>query len=352
MITLENEHIAHHHLQDDFILTAKIDGKFAGMLEYSIYDGEVSIQIVEVPVEYRRKGVATAMFEWLMKEYDVLWEDIDHGYQTLSGKLMHRSLTKKFATPNYEGRLLKSLFPWSALRDIANEIIELKGIEIDENPMDAISDLADVLEQIRYNKDLGKDMDAAIHSVAADLTQHPKVMEFLKGLLKEHRLFQESVEDVLEELYGYHWTTKDRLPSIMKHGLKMGSAVNFTLSHAMIEKVYDGQRPIFLSIDPYLFSRAVEDGVLLKIDIEGLKMVVDIPSLRDHGAEYDVDDDVIYWEPGTEPFELEDALGEDAEVNRKYLIDPSYEYLDAFVLFTGSMAVMEDIPIEKIEVIK
>ena len=57
-----------------------------GYLEYSVYDGEAYIQMIEVRQSEKRKGIATALIQSLQHDY----KDINWGYTTEEGTRLKR----------------------------------------------------------------------------------------------------------------------------------------------------------------------------------------------------------------------------------------------------------------------
>ena len=89
-ITIDNEVNDFHSGETFSTMTAKIDGKVAGTLEYSEYEGKPSVKMVEVSPEYRRKGVGTKLLQELQKAYPNT--EIDFGMLTDDGaKLINKS---------------------------------------------------------------------------------------------------------------------------------------------------------------------------------------------------------------------------------------------------------------------
>ena len=67
------------------------DGKTVGTIEYSEYDGQPSIKMIEVEPEYRRKGIATKLLQELQKKYPDV--EIDYGMTTPDGSKLLESIT-------------------------------------------------------------------------------------------------------------------------------------------------------------------------------------------------------------------------------------------------------------------
>ena len=89
-ITIENEVNDFYSGETFSTMTAKVDGKVAGTLEYSEYEGKPSVKMVEVSPEYRRRGIGTKLLQELQKAYPDT--EIDFGMLTDDGaKLIEKS---------------------------------------------------------------------------------------------------------------------------------------------------------------------------------------------------------------------------------------------------------------------
>lgn len=94
--------------------------------------------------------------------------------------------------------------------------------------------------------------------------------------------------------YVYHATKPALVPRILLQGLKPNSPTNFTQEGSWADEIY-GKRPIYVS----LHESSRYSGALLRIDIEGLTLYPDLPSLVDMGAY--VGEDGMWWEEDEEP---------------------------------------------------
>lgn len=118
----------------------------------------------------------------------------------------------------------------------------------------------------------------------------------------------------------FHLTRRDRLAAILREGLRPGREMFFTDSVAgeMHLAAYGGMRPIYLSRVPWMlpadYQKAAAYGkpgdfVLLEVDVAGLPLVADIPSLADKGA-YLEEDHLWFKESGSPlaAFEVDDQI--------------------------------------------
>jgi GNAT superfamily N-acetyltransferase len=80
--------------QLDGWVVAYVPGKSepVGRLDYSVYDSRYSIKMVEVVPEFRRYGVATAMYKHLFKQEGITWKDVDRGMFTEEGYALRKAI--------------------------------------------------------------------------------------------------------------------------------------------------------------------------------------------------------------------------------------------------------------------
>lgn len=84
----------YHHGQTDNVLTARANGKVIGTLEYSIFEGKIYVNHIQVAPDYARRGVATKMVEQLANEHG--YENIVPGMVTPDGSALLARLDKKY----------------------------------------------------------------------------------------------------------------------------------------------------------------------------------------------------------------------------------------------------------------
>ena len=147
----------------------------------------------------------------------------------------------------------------------------------------------------------------------------------------------------------YHSTPEENVEAILADGLKVGTGQSvYTGQHAQwADRQYD-TRPIFLSAETGQY-----EGVPLKVDVTGLVLVADIASVSDLGtappsmsASFK-DGLVLKWSRGTEPEELAGVL-DNRGIAIKKMLDPGSEEAVAAIAATGTAAVLENIPAERI----
>ena len=152
----------------------------------------------------------------------------------------------------------------------------------------------------------------------------------------------------------YHVTHKDNVESILKYGLLINKEYYMTQGGEWATEIY-GCNPIFLSkfIDKTVKQQLkYDDDVIFEVDVEGLGLVVDLPSLIDHGAYVNDDMTEFYWSEGEEPDELLKYLDPDeGSIDFNSLLNP-YNYVTSVVIeLTGSAAILHNIVTEKIKLI-
>lgn len=150
----------------------------------------------------------------------------------------------------------------------------------------------------------------------------------------------------------YHTTDPKNVPSILSKGLKINPGFDkggkSRGSKDYMEDAYDGIQPIFLSKEPGRYH----SGEILKVDVDGLPLVADIPGLVDFGGE--LTDHSVYWDEESTPEELWDLT--DPETGESVNGELEYEDLrepgpiaDAAIDVTNTAAIMRDIEPSKIE---
>lgn len=90
-LTFRDEMRGWHHGQSDLTLSAYLDGKMVGYIEYCEYQGEPSIEMIEVTPEQRRRGIAKALLHRLQARYpgrEVAW-----GWRTDDGRKLEDGMT-------------------------------------------------------------------------------------------------------------------------------------------------------------------------------------------------------------------------------------------------------------------
>lgn len=113
MMTIREECRNFHNRQYDLTALAEENHKVIGYCDYTLFNNEIFIQYIEVAEEYRLKGVARQLFDFIHKEYSD--KKINYGYTTDDGT--------KFMQAYKKESVLESL---SFHDDIKKQILELK----------------------------------------------------------------------------------------------------------------------------------------------------------------------------------------------------------------------------------
>lgn len=91
----------YHHGQYDLAVVVYSGDEIAGWIDYAVYEGEASIQMIEVKPEYARRGLAKQMLLALQDKYPD--QEIDWGSLTRDGSKLYQSMKwKKIKGPGYE----------------------------------------------------------------------------------------------------------------------------------------------------------------------------------------------------------------------------------------------------------
>ena len=104
----------YHHGQYDLAVVAYSGDEIAGWIDYSVYDGEASIQMIEVKPEYARRGLAKQMLLALQDKYPD--QEIDWGSLTRDGSKLYQSMKwKKIKASSlfWKHMGIKSVFIWT-----------------------------------------------------------------------------------------------------------------------------------------------------------------------------------------------------------------------------------------------
>lgn len=135
----------------------------------------------------------------------------------------------------------------------------------------------------------------------------------------------------------YHRTHKSRVDDILRDGLKINSGINLTQAGTWAHEYYDCN-PVYVSIKPDAYSHAKE-SVLLKVNVESLVLVADLPGLAGTGGY--VDDDSMYFEERGGQF-----IG--MEIPYEDLLEPDTWECQYAIKYTGSAACLQDISPDRI----
>jgi GNAT superfamily N-acetyltransferase len=63
------EHMGYHHGQDDYELGVYLNDDILGMVQYTIYDGELTVRDIIVLPKYRRQGIGSKMMQYVKQKH-------------------------------------------------------------------------------------------------------------------------------------------------------------------------------------------------------------------------------------------------------------------------------------------
>lgn len=145
----------------------------------------------------------------------------------------------------------------------------------------------------------------------------------------------------------FHSTNKHNLDKIKQEGLKINSDHGYSIgSRSILVSIY-GVVPVFLSFEPYKYNG--KDAIVFSVNVSGINLVADIPSLYDLGAQYSENEQGMWFEAGKEPKFLAPYLN-DGEVLFDDLLNSNSLVCAAAIKDTQTAASMEDISKNRLRV--
>lgn len=145
----------------------------------------------------------------------------------------------------------------------------------------------------------------------------------------------------------YHRTTKENFERIKKEGLKINQKKNEITTNAGVTnlKIAYGMIPIFVSLNPKVFPITNDNQIMVEIDFDfDMKYAADIGVLIDKGAI--LDEEGFYFDDSSDAYNEYNFTDDLYEYNETLYFDP---YKEMFIEFTQTIAILEDIPVEKIK---
>jgi hypothetical protein len=147
----------------------------------------------------------------------------------------------------------------------------------------------------------------------------------------------------------YHVTHRKFLDNIARKGLLPNQPPMFSRqSSGYVREVY-GMIPIFVSLDKPLYGIGDRNFVVLKIYVNGIPLVADIPSLIDRGAH--LEENGIWFDDNKRQFGLKETEDDDL-IYYEDLLDPTTRDCMRSISLTGTAAIMQPIEPRRIRLFK
>ncbi|MCK5607524.1 hypothetical protein KAR91_36915 [Candidatus Pacearchaeota archaeon] len=99
-IKFRSEMMGHHHGQSDMQMSAfNAKGVRIGYVNYTLFEGDISIKMVEVSKKYRRRGIATRMYRRIIREHPGAGFEMFGNFATSEGKAFRQALEESGVIP-------------------------------------------------------------------------------------------------------------------------------------------------------------------------------------------------------------------------------------------------------------
>lgn len=95
-IRYEIEHIDSYDGQHNYELGMYINNDIVGLVEYVLYDGEMTISNIVVRPEFRRKGYASRMMQYLKEKYKGEYEYVPSMKTPDGSEFKHKNINDLF----------------------------------------------------------------------------------------------------------------------------------------------------------------------------------------------------------------------------------------------------------------
>lgn len=159
--------------------------------------------------------------------------------------------------------------------------------------------------------------------------------------------YENPINETIKDRFAYHITSIERIDSILENGLLVNREKNFSeMSLTYMMDVY-GMIPVFVSLDYSSYGKSDPKSLRLKIDIEGIPLVADIPSLVDIGAY--IEEDGIWFKRKNR--NVIDPINDPDLIHFDELLDPTNRYCIKAINATGTAAIMQNIEPSRIQVL-
>lgn len=137
-ITFEDSHVQQAYGQDDYMLKMLVDGEVVGYVSYTIFEGEVSVNMIKV--FEAGKGYGKPLLQQLQRQYPT--SEIHMGGLTAAGSRLVSKLTYK-TVPSEHHDDFKRL---EKLKEKWDEVVRTSDFEAMNQLRDDIDDLEDLLD--------------------------------------------------------------------------------------------------------------------------------------------------------------------------------------------------------------
>lgn len=93
-ITYEEEHLGSVYGQDNYELGLYVNGEIMGMVQFVIFEAILTVSMIEVRPEYRRKGYGSMMMEYIKKKHPEAQYKPSSVKTDLGLKFNHKEITE------------------------------------------------------------------------------------------------------------------------------------------------------------------------------------------------------------------------------------------------------------------
>lgn len=147
-----------------------------------------------------------------------------------------------------------------------------------------------------------------------------------------------------------HFTHPDNVTSIIETGIGIGREPNGSKGLEWVLAFYE-ESPVYLTLEASDFIEAYSASdwagyACFEVDVSGLPLVADIPSLVDKGARYDSGMLYLKRTQALEP--LLPYADEDGWIEIEHLVDPTTDAAAAAIRVTGTAACVTPIAPDRI----
>jgi len=180
-------HIDNISGQNDWNVIATINGNIIGVIDFTTYNDDVAIKMIEISDEFKRKGIATNLVKLIQKEYPTT--EIDFGMLTDDGGMLLRKLRESnilYVDQHKKNRVNHLIALYEKLKNIKSDIVaNPESTQNYGDILNRISDLAYDAEQESISLDRYdiaskfKTINEAYDDVSLDsIKKHKKLSDY------------------------------------------------------------------------------------------------------------------------------------------------------------------------------